>query len=80
MTTSSVMDSGVMDFGEALALAEAALTLSGTTFLVEGVPEEAHALARGAVHRVAEAMAELVPMVDHGAPAEEAGADHGVAL
>lgn len=66
--------------GEDLALTEAALTVSGTTGLVDGVQDDARPVALGAVHPVAEAMAAVVQYTDHGAMTEEARVDHGAAL
>lgn len=75
---SSAADSGTMThFGEALALVEAVLTISGVAGLMDGDQEDQE-VARGAVHRVAEAMVAEVHMY-HGAMAEAAAVDHGVA-
>lgn len=75
---SSAVDSGTMThFGEALAPVEAVLTISGVAGLMDGDHEDQE-VARGAVHRVAEAMAAEVHM-DPGAMAEAVAVGHGVA-
>lgn len=80
MTISSTVASGMTTSGEVQVLGEAALTVSGTTCLENGVQDEARAVALGADHPVAEAMAAVVHYTDHGAMAEEARVGHGAAL
>lgn len=75
-TTSSVADSGMTDFGAALAPLEDVLTISGATFSMDGVPED-RGVARGADHQVREALVTEVPYTLHGALAQVAGAGHG---
>lgn len=65
-----------MIFGEAVALVEAAMTISGTAGLVDG-DHEARAVVRGAVHRAEPAMAPEVYITDHGALAKAVEAVHG---
>lgn len=64
------------DFGEALV--EAVVTLSGMTYLVDGV-HEVRVVAAGAVCQMAEALAAAAHM-HPGAMTEAVGADRGAAF